>query len=450
MYVDYKDIFKVIRKRIFVILPVIIAVMAGSIFYRTRLEKPVYEARASLIIGSVINYEKTQFQIDDVTRIQNYMQTYVMILKTNVVAEKTIKTLGLDISTTGFKKHIQAEPQPDTQFMEIRVKWENPETATAVLDAITEIFIQEAVRIYPTYSIKILEKAGPYLSESLGDSLYYAVSLAGSVIIALLIILIIEFFDNTIKTEEDIEQHLKIPVIGTIPRHRKLDSNLIDHIKKNNYSSFDVFRTIRTNLLYLSRKSELKTLVVTSARPKEGKSTSAAMLAIVLAQGGKKTLLIDCDLRNPSIDKLFHTNGYGLSNILVEGCDWLDIVCQSELESLYVLPAGSNTLNPVEIISSDEMKDLIKSMEELFDYIILDTPPVGLFTEAQVLSQFTDGYLIIVSANESDRQATSKAVKLLQMADGKIIGALLNKVSDTALYKNYYRYYNSYSRSRKG
>jgi capsular exopolysaccharide synthesis family protein len=197
-------------------------------------------------------------------------------------------------------------------------------------------------------------------------------------------------------------------------------------------------------------KSNIKTLVITSARPKEGKSTAAAMLAIVLAQGGKKTLLIDCDLRSPSINRLFQMDEQGLSNILVEDWDWQDIVCQSKIESLFILPAGSNTLNPVELISSSEMKDLIKKLEESFDYIILDTPPVVLFTEAQVLSQFTDGYLIIISANESDRQAAYKAVKLLQIAEGKIIGALLNKVSDTKLYKNYHRYYKNDSRSRRG
>jgi capsular exopolysaccharide synthesis family protein len=181
--------------------------------------------------------------------------------------------------------------------------------------------------------------------------------------------------------------------------------------------------------------------VITSARPQEGKTTVASMLAIVLAQGGQKTLLIDCDLRNPSIQDVFAINGAGLSSLLMEDKDWTDVIYESRVDNLYVLPAGFNTLNPVELITSDKMKGLISDMKEIFDFVILDTPPVGLFTEAQVLSQITDGYLIVISANESDRTMTSKAVKLLQYAEGKIIGALLNKAADLKIYKKYNHYY---------
>jgi capsular exopolysaccharide synthesis family protein len=441
VYIEYKDIVAILKKRKYILLLIIAFVLVVSVLYRTQWLKPVYEARASAIIGNVLNQEETQFQIDDVTRIQDYMQTYVMILKTNTVAEKTIKVLDLNMSVGEFKSHIQGVPQPKTQFMEIKVKWDSPEKTLAVLNAVTEIFIEEALRIYPTYTIKILEKVGPYASEALSDKLYYIVSILVSILISFLVVLLIEFFDNTIKSEEDIEKYYNIPVIGTIPKYKRTESTIIDSIKNNKYNSLDAFRTIRTNLLYFSKKSGIKSVVITSARPQEGKTTVASMLAIVLAQGGKKTLLIDCDLRNPSIQDVFAINGAGLSSLLMEDKDWTDVIYESRVDNLYVLPAGFNTLNPVELISSDKMKGLISDMKEIFDFVILDTPPVGLFTEAQVLSQITDGYLIVISANESDRTMTSKAVKLLQYAEGKIIGALLNKVSDLKIYKKYNHYY---------
>ncbi|HHY82865.1 MAG TPA: polysaccharide biosynthesis tyrosine autokinase [Clostridiales bacterium] len=441
-YIEYKDFIKILRKRILVIILIVIAILAIAVIYRTQLSKPSYEARVSLIIGSVINNEKTQFQIDNVKETKEYMQTYIMILKTNVVAERTIERLGLNMSVKEFKKHIQAEHTSGTQFMEIKVRWDSPDMAFSVLENITEIFSEEAIRIYPSYSIKTLEMVGPYQYEVLSDSFFYTVSIICGAITALFVVLVIELFDSTIKNEEDIENQLNVPVIGTIPKFRKSDFNIDNIIRDNKYCSLDSFRTIRTYLLYISKKSGIKAIVITSARAQEGKSSTAAMLAIVLAQSGKKTLLMDCDLRSPSLHSIFATPQVGLSNYLSgEESALEDIVYESITANLFVLPAGTNAINPVELISSDAMKNLINSLKEEFDYIILDTPPVGMFTEAQVLSQFTDGYLIVVSSNESEKALARKAVKLLRYAEANIIGALLNKVPDSKLYRKYGYYY---------
>jgi capsular exopolysaccharide synthesis family protein len=141
--------------------------------------------------------------------------------------------------------------------------------------------------------------------------------------------------------------------------------------------------------------------------------------------------LIDCDLRSPSIHDIFSLNGVGLSNFLIGNSDLIDAIYGSKFRNLYLMPAGFSTLHPVELISSNGMRSLLTNMKEKFDYIIIDTPPVGLFTEAQVLSQLTDGCLMVVSAKESDRKMSLKAVKLIQYAEGRILGALLNKSADS-------------------
>lgn len=437
-YIEYKDILMILEKRKLTILLVFVIALSISVLCRIFLMKPMYEARSSIIIGNALDNGETQFLLNDVNNIQDYMKTYVMLLNTNLIAEKTMKALNLNMRVSEFKKHIQGIPQSKTQFMDITVVWDNPEQASAVLDTITATFIQEALRIYPKYSIHILEKVGPEPAEALSDKLYYIISIISSSMIAFLVVLAAQYFDNTIASEGDIEELLKIPVIGTIPNYKGLKLSILDSMKNNHYFLFYIFQVIKMNLL--TRNLNMKSIVITSACPREGKTTIASMLAVILAQGGKKTLLIDCNLRNPGIHKTFEIKGAGLANLLMEDTNWSDVITESCFQNLYILSAGFNILNPVELISSDVMNRLITELKEVFDYIILDTPPLGLFTEALILSQFTDGYLIVVSARESDKAITQKAVRLLQYADGKIIGTLLNKTADSKLYREYSHY----------
>lgn len=441
LHIDIKDLIKIVKKRFYVFIAILLVVIGAAIFYRVQLNKPSYEAKASLIIGHVLDRQNPEFQIDDVGSNQVYMQTYVMILKTNIVAEKTIQELGLNISADELKKHIHAIPHASTQFLEIKIRWGNPQEASLILDKMTEVFIQEALRVYPTYTIQIMEKIRPRMLQGLSDPLFYALTLAGSFLLSFFVLLVTAYLDNTMNTEEDIERYLHVPVVGTIPKQKDIETNILESLNNNEYRALEAFRTLRTNLYYISRELNIKTLVVTSARPMEGKSTAASLLAVVLAQGGKRTLLIDCDLRKPTIHQLFNIPKVGLSNCLMNETIWSEVVSDTDIDNLSVLPAGFKPLYPVELISSVQMKELLMEVQEAFDYIILDTPPVGLVAEAQVLSQFTDGYLLVVSSGESNKNETIKAQKLIYMAQGKILGVLLNKVPDLNLYKKYSQYY---------
>lgn len=439
LHIEYKTLINVAKKRIYIILPIIIIALGFSILYRVKIGKPIYEAKASLIMGYISDFERSD------------LQNYIRILKTNMVAERTINSLSLNISMDDFKKRIQASQQPGTQFMDIKITWENPKEAGKILDTLCVVFIEEALRIFPEYEIKVLEKTNPCLIQVLNDKSYYLLAVLGSFLISSLTILIMAYIDDTINSEVDIEKTLNIPVIGTIPKHKKIKNIHIktkeivistlknEYLKSNGYSSLEAYRLLRTNLYYTTKEQDIKTIVVTSARPGEGKSITASMLAVVLAQGGKQTLLIDCDLRKPDIHKIFNLENKGLTDILIEETDCKDLFYKTEIENLYVLPAGSRRANPVELISSDGMKELISYFRESFDYIIFDAPSVGLVADAQVLSQFSDGYLFVISSGKSNKDAIKKALKLIQFTQGRILGVLLNNASNST-YK-YSRYY---------
>jgi capsular exopolysaccharide synthesis family protein len=203
------------------------------------------------------------------------------------------------------------------------------------------------------------------------------------------------------------------------------------------------YRTLRTNIQFSSFDNRVKAIVVTSSGPGEGKTTTSANLAVTTAQGGNKTILIDCDMRNPKEHKIFAlSNKIGLSNVLVGEVFFEDAVNETDIENLYILTSGTRPPNPAELLASDKMKKFLEELKQEFDYIIIDTPPIIMVTDAQVLSQYADGCLLVVSAGEADKDAAIKAKELLEKVNAKILGVVLNKL-DTSR-KGYYGYYYTY------
>ncbi|MBX7355404.1 CpsD/CapB family tyrosine-protein kinase [Clostridium chauvoei] len=199
------------------------------------------------------------------------------------------------------------------------------------------------------------------------------------------------------------------------------------------------YRTLRTNIQYSSFDKEYKAIVITSSEPGEGKSTTSANLALSLAQGEKKVVLIDCDLRKPSIHKKFKvSNATGLSDVLI-GKERLSNTLKRHGENLLILPSGKIPPNPSEMLSSKAMSNLLEELKEDFDYIIIDTPPIQAVTDSQILSTKVDGTLLVIRAKETKRESVHNAVNLLKKVNAHIMGTVLNGVDNDS--GNYYYYY---------
>lgn len=206
----------------------------------------------------------------------------------------------------------------------------------------------------------------------------------------------------------------------------------------------EAYRTLRTNIQFSSLDSKVQTLVITSSGPSEGKTTTSSNLAVSMAQGGKKTILIDCDQRKPRLHKVFGiSNSRGLSNYLIGEAALGDVVQESEVDNLYLLPAGTRPPNPAELLSSSRMHSFLEELKKDFDHIILDTPPVIMVTDAQILSQYADGSILVVASGEADREAAIRSKELLEKVNSKILGVVLNKI-DTSRKGYYSHYYNQY------
>lgn len=203
------------------------------------------------------------------------------------------------------------------------------------------------------------------------------------------------------------------------------------------------YRTLRTNIQFSSFDNKIKTIVVTSSGPSEGKTTTACNLAVSMAEAQHKTIIVDCDQRRPKVHKVFEiSNEKGLSDFLIGESSLDDVINKTSINNLYVLPSGTRPPNPSELLASIKMRQFLDYLKENFDYIILDTPPVIMVTDAQILSQYADGCILVVASKESDKEAAVKAKKLLENVNAKIIGVVLNKLERTG--KGYYEYYYHY------
>ena len=206
----------------------------------------------------------------------------------------------------------------------------------------------------------------------------------------------------------------------------------------------EAYRTLRTNIQFSKFDGELKTILVTSSGPGEGKSSTACNLAMAFAQGGKNVLIIDCDLRKPTVHKKFKVfNKVGLSNCLLNGMDPHKVVIKYR-DNLHVLTSGTIPPNPAEMVASDKMKKFLENVKKEYDYIIIDSPPLLPVTDAQILSTEADGTVLVVAAGESHKDACIKAKDLLQKVDATILGVVMAKIDENSGYgygSKYYYYY---------
>lgn len=201
------------------------------------------------------------------------------------------------------------------------------------------------------------------------------------------------------------------------------------------------FRTLRTNINFSMPDKELKTFLVTSTSPGEGKSTVAANTAVVFAQEGKRVLLVDADMRKPTVHYTFHlTNTLGLSNLLTRQENIMNVLKQSDIENLQVITCGPIPPNPAELIGSQTMQKVMEEMKGYFDVIIFDAPPVLSVADAQILSNKCDGTILVLSAGETEKEGLVKAKEALASSQANLIGVVLNNFE---LQKGhyYYQYY---------
>jgi len=271
-----------------------------------------------------------------------------------------------------------------------------------------------------------------------------------------------EYLDNTVKTPEDVEQMIRLPSFGMVPemsseRRKRLEKGAsypVELITFGHPKSMlsEAYRNIRTSILLSFSEKPPKKIVITSPNPAEGKTTTVINTAIALSQTGAQVLIIDTDMRKPRVHKIFdEENGVGLSNFLSGHAELESIIKKTEIPNLYYIPSGPIPPNPSELVSSNRFKNMVASLGERFDHLVLDSPPVLGFADSTILSASVDGIILVVLGGKTPRETLQRAKDVLHQVNAKILGVVINRIdiqrSDYGYY--YYRYHYYYGKEGK-
>ena len=285
-----------------------------------------------------------------------------------------------------------------------------------------------------------------------------------SLLLSVCLAFFLEYMDDSIRTSDDLQRFTQLPTLAAIPRvkgstQRHLFSFLPSLLKSNghkdnhpliiyedNLSSLrESYRQLRTSVLLSSTGRSMKTFMIASSHPNEGKTTTAINLALTLEQTQSKVVIIDADMRHPSLHGIFGLEGdKGLSDILEKDpkeSDVLSIIQKDKVSGLHILPAGPMVYNPAELLISDRLRQLVTILRSNFDYIILDSPPLAFFTDGVLLSTVADGVILVAESGKSSRELLRQARRVLHDAGSTILGIVLNNTMQDSKGAYYYYYH---------
>jgi len=443
--INLKEFYEYYKKYLLGVIVVCLLFVAIALVYNIIIKTPLYSSSTTLILVKDENDSSQTISQNDIMLNQKLVSSYSRIVKSRLVLEQVIKNLNLDYDFETLYDEVSVNGVNDTEIMEIVVTDKDAEKSVLIANEIGKVFDTEIKQIYKISNVSIIDSAVLPLKPS-NDHLLRDMVLAVFLGFALSsgVIFLVFYFDDTIRDVETIEKEIGIPVIAKVVK----DDNGIDLLvdKKPNAQAAESIRTLRTNLQFSSVDEELKTLLITSSMPSEGKSFISANLAISFAQTGKRVLLMDCDLRKGRQHKIFKISGKkGLSTLLIhEPKDFASYVNPTKIDNLYVMCRGLFPPNPSELLSSKKNEALIKELKKHFDIIILDGAPCSGLSDSLVLSSLVDKVLIVSSINFTPKTELKNVKKSLENVGANIAGCVANNVrvrKDSYSSEYYYSHY---------
>ncbi len=347
-------------------------------------------------------------------------------------------------------------PGLDVELLRLENEFQTAQTAYNNLETqLSQAKINER-ETSTTGAIRIIDTAqraeGPVGSNRLA---YVILGIVLSLVVGLGLAISMDALDNRIKSKTDVEHLLSLPVTALIPKY--LEGPVSDLARLSHTDPLspiaEAYRFLRTDLLLTTAQTDAKSIVIATAKPGQGGTTTAANLAISLAVDGKRVILVDADMRRPSLHRIFKAeNEYGLSSVLCNEKDFQDVIVSTEIDNLLLLPAGPTPSNPAELLGSTRMSALVEMLAGYADYVLFDTPSAVAFTDSVVLSQLVDGVMLVVRAQQVPRGAELQVRNLLNKANATILGVVLNDVQPEMVDSYYYHshYYPDLKRRKPG
>ena len=482
--IDIQRLFSILTDKLWLILVAAVTGALGFLLVTFFMITPKYESSAMFYVNNnSLSVGDASFSISssDITASKSLVDSYIVILQTRETLNDVMDYAGVSYSYEDMKDMLSASAVNSTEIFEVVVTNPDPFEAERIAAAIAYILPKRISSIIEGTSAKVVDAA--VVAAQPSSPSYVVNTLTGFMIgfvMAVSILILRELFDITIRSEEDITQICKHPILAAVPDMTAQTKGgyyygaysayanaspkgasakqpaLVG--KEINFAASEAYKLLRTKLQFsFAGENDCRIIGLTSALSGEGKSLSSVNLAYALSQLDKRVLLIDCDMRRPSLfNKLPIQKVPGLSNYLAgqSKLEELFQYCgvQGDKESFQVVAAGRNPPNPVELLSSPKMARMLERLRGSYDYIILDLPPVGEVSDALAVAKLTDGMLLVVRQNYCNRVAMSSLVRQFEFVGSRILGVVYNCTTEDggAYGKKYYkRYGNKYSKYSK-
>ena len=445
----------------------------GTFFFIT----PQYQSSAMFYVNNTalsVGSASLSLSSSDISASRGLVKTYIVILDTRETLLDVIDYAGVNRTVSEVKGMIEAESVDNTEVFRVVVTSPDPQEAEQIANAIAYILPKRISSIVEGTSAKVVDAAVAATRPS--SPSYTKNTLLGFIIgfaLTVAVIALREMFDISVRAEEDIEQVCNHPVLATVPDMsvpgkggyyygygaKKKAATTKDQTTvlvgaDISFAASEAYKLLRTKLQYsFADEKSCRVIGVSSAMTGEGKSLTAVNLAYTLSQLNKRVLLIDCDMRRPSLDvKLPVSRKPGLSGFLSgqNNLENLIQLCglQEDENAFHVISAGQNPPNPVELLSSARMVKMLTKLRTVYDYVILDLPPIGEVSDALAVSKETDGILLVVRQNYCNRPALNAAVRQFEFVESRLLGVVYNCAAEET--KGYgKKYYNKkyYQRS---
>lgn len=401
------------------------------------LATPEYESRTQIYV-SVRSFDGgTGDLVQGANYSRQVVNSYVTVINTGVVLDPVVEELGLDMTASELADAISANTPEDSALINITASSPSPERAAEIADAVGESFKDvvttqlepEGTGESPISLTTTQNALVPQSPVSPNLPINVVLGTIVGLLIGLGAALLSSILDRRIHSVTGIEQITDKPLLGEIIDDPEAEKNRLIVSSKPHSPRAESFRALRTNLQFLNVDSKKKVFVVSSSKPSEGKSTTSLNLAATLSQTGSSVVIIEGDLRLPTYSKyLGIEGGAGLTDILIGRAEIVDVLQRWGRDPLYILPAGRIPPNPSELLGSKEMAEIIETLQEQFDYVVIDAPPILAVTDAVLLERMATGLLMVVATGSTTKLELENSLQALEVAGSNVLGMIATMI----------------------
>lgn len=468
MEFSLSEIIALLMKR-FVFIAVSIF-MGLCIFFviNTKIMKPTFTASLQMYVNQ--NDTTSSGELNELYYAQKVVTTYINFLQTKTFYKQVREECGLNYSINQIEGMTAIRAVDNTEIFQISVTSNSPEDSYQIVAAMQEIAPVLIKSIKYTAQISVVDPVVLPSAPS-GPNVLMNTFVGG--LLGLLLSIIASFLWETIninvKNQEDLKKKYDMPILGVIPNYKIFKRriyrllNIIPFLRKkikikqtkssiqedSTFMINEAYDSLRTNLRFTLRKDGCKKLIINSPTPEDGKSTTSANIAVKIARAGAKVILLDCDLRKGTLHNIFNIkNAPGMSDALSGMVSEKDVIQNTKYENLQLISMGAIPPNPNELLGSIQMEELLKKLDKIYDYIIIDSPPVNVVSDALSLIKLVDGVLVVVREGITTHPNIESAITKYKFSEANILGFVINGVyiNQGNKSKSQYYYYRQQSK----